>query len=188
MTERKEGAGFPIGYMRNFNDVEKNIIQRLVTNHNSGCSTVASFIYSAIIEKEVEQYINACEEIKTACCWELYEEQRIIEITFFLKWLEENRYIYFLPFRYPKIGEGEKCSEKIQFLDLPEEIKKLFERYGDSEMFVSSELKNLVENDFKTYEDLALDEARCQTKYSRITLLLSFIMLFISVITIFCNK
>ena len=174
--------------MRKYNEEEKSIIRTLVAHHNSGCSTVASIVYNSIIKKEIEQYRKACEEAEVNCDWELYEEQRIIEITFFLKWLEENRYIYFLPFRYPKIGEGEKCSEKIQFLDLPEEIKKLFERYGDSEMFVSSELKNLVENDFKTYEDLALDDARCQTKYSRITLLLSFIMLFISVITIFCNK
>lgn len=170
--------------MRKFNDNEKTIIQSLVANHNNGCSTVASFVYSAIIEKEVEQYINACEEIKTACCWELYEEQRIIEITFFLKWLKENRYIYFLPFRYPKIGKDENYSEKIRYLDLPEEIKKMFERYVDSEMFVSSELKNLVKNDFKTYEDFALDEARIQTMYSRITLLLSIITLSISVITI----
>ena len=60
----------------------------------------------------------------------------------------------------------DKPSPKIYSLKLSPEISQIFDDANNKQLFVSQRLRTLVENDFKTYEDIQLEEAQKQTKAS----------------------
>ncbi|MDO4526179.1 MAG: hypothetical protein Q4B61_12710, partial [Bacteroidales bacterium] len=49
-------------------------------------------------------------------------------------------------------------------IKLSSEISKIFDDANNKQLFVSQRLRTLVSNDFKTYEDIQLEEAKKQTK------------------------
>lgn len=59
---------------------------------------------------------------------------------------------------------SDKLSPKGYSLKLSPEISQIFDDANNKQLFVSQRLRILVENDFKTYEDIQLDEAQKQTQ------------------------
>lgn len=96
-------------------------------------------------------------------------QREFFETTILLKQLEENRYIHIMDKSMDsnKIKGRYICSDKPlpkgYTLKLSPEVSQIFDDANNKQLFVSQRLRTLVENDFKTYEDIQLEEARKQT-------------------------
>lgn len=101
----------------------------------------------------------------------LFVQKDIIVKTLLLIYLEENRLIYLVADSNvqnfsPNIQTANKKDTLYELeLDLPKDIAKFLSN-TKRRVIVSEELKVLVENDFKTYEDLQLESAEKQLRSS----------------------
>lgn len=163
--------------MRNLSEREKEIIKNILfRSEERNCDWVdLSCIYLHIFWNNKVSYesgtlylpyenINDEDSIKF--------QRKFFETTILLKQLEENRYIHILEKSMDsnKIKGSHICSDKPLpkgcTIKLSSEISKIFDDANNKQLFVSQRLRTLVENDFKTYEDIQLEEAQKQTKAS----------------------
>ena len=112
---------------------------------------------------------------------------------FLLNYLAENKYIYMSLHNNADVEFGGYGTKTMEYKDtgLPKPLILEFHKCINSWIYVSKDLFSLVENDFKEYEEIALEEAKMQTKsaklsvwFSAIAVIIAFASLFVG---IFCS-
>lgn len=163
--------------MRNLSEKEKEIIKDILFRSEECNSDWVdlSMVYNHIFWSNMASYDSGTLYWPYENCYDeasinFYRE--VLETTILLKQLEENRYIHIMDKSMDsnKIKAHYCCydkpSPKIYSLKLSPEISQIFDDANNKQLFVSQRLRTLVENDFKTYEDIQLEEAQKQTKAS----------------------
>ena len=117
-------------------------------------------------------------------------QKNIIKRALLLKYLEEHHYIYIIndsPDLPPIVGDrfNTSISQK-----LPTEIADILRRIT-YRIYVDSSLRAFINQSFKTTDEIAIDEAKKQTKHARKTFVATVISLFltiaVSIITFFTS-
>lgn len=195
--------------MRDFSEYEKKIIKRIVSEcYNEGYSISMDIIIQEMEKVDIiavewdELYTNAIfygTGNPKVCA-------KIFDIVFLLKYLEDNRYIYvhsqiegfynlYNKKRFDKQdnlywsvdNDGKKISVSNSAVTIHTNIGKEIEQCSKGIMYASNSLINLVQNNFKTSEQLKfeiqLNEAKKQTNYSRGALYASLAALVLSLVS-----
>ncbi len=161
--------------MRNLSEKEKEIIKNILFRSEE-CNSdwvELSCIYLHIFWNNKASYNSGSLYLPYDNCNDedsinFYRE--VLETTILLKQLEENRYIHIMEKSMDsnKIKGRYICSDKPlpkgYTLKLSPEVSQIFDDANNKQLFVSQRLRTLVSNDFKTYEDIQLEEAKAQTK------------------------
>lgn len=152
--------------MRKFNDKEKEIIKSIYNNYNKSTSGYVLFniFYNEMLSLGAF-YCNGALVVDQTKQNEIRSiEIRIMDVYSLLSFLEINGYILLEDYSIPTsadnipnfIGAPVVCS-------ISKECKKFIDKSRSNKLFVTTKFKELVSNDFKTYEDIQLEEARKQT-------------------------
>lgn len=118
----------------------------------------------------------------------LSDETGIIEVALLIKYLVDHGYIYLIKKDKEDLPDklGGNWSKMTITNTLPQDIvniiKQTFRR-----IYVSYDLIQLVENGFKTYEDLQLIQAGTTLEASKIQIRLSIVGLLIAALTLVCS-
>lgn len=178
--------------MRKFGDLEKTIIDELVESKQRDWH-FANYFYKLLYGENCGYKSGTLLSYKMGNPKEIMSfHNKLIEIALFFKFLEDNRYIYFIrnetsseykdDLLYYKDQQSTNCR-------LPKDVSEIIEKSINCFLFVSRELELLKKNDYKTYEEQALEEAQKQTKTSGRTLIVAIVTFLMSVIIpICCNR
>lgn len=116
-------------------------------------------------------------------------KKSIIKTALLLKYLEDNSYIYIIQDETststPQFVGALNISTPLQ-VPLPKEIAFIIQRTLYN-IAASYDLIQLVENGFKTYEDLQLIQASTTLEASKIQIRVSVASLFVAVLTLICS-
>lgn len=161
--------------MRNLSEREKEIIKNILfRSEERNCDWVdLSSIFLHIFWNNKASYNSGSLYLPYDNCNDedsinFYRE--ILETTILLKQLEENRYIHIMEKSMDsnKLKGRYICSDKPlpqgYTLKLSPEVSQIFDDANNKQLFVSQRLRILVSNNFKTYEDIQLEEAKKQTE------------------------
>ncbi len=153
--------------MRKFNDKEKEIIKSIYNNYNKSTSGYVLFnVFYNELYSLGAFYCNGNFVVDQAKQNEIRSiEIRIMDVYSLLSFLERNGYILLEDSSLPTsadnipnfIGAPVVCS-------ISKECKKFIDKSRSNKLFVTTKFKELVSNDFKTYEDIQLEEAKKQTE------------------------
>ena len=179
--------------MRKFSDWEKNII-REIANLGNGNFTFDVFILFSDVFIDEKFFIDS----NTFALWYnsakikhedlIAEKHKIYDTVLLLDYLEQNRYIFLHGMGNKDYGKSHNYYINTELNDWM--AKKLYACIS-SELYVSQDLYSLVENNFKEYDELVLEEAKMQTKsaklsvwFSAVAVIIAFASLFVG---IFCS-
>ena len=121
-------------------------------------------------------------------------EKEIIEVSFLIEYLKKTRLIYIID---DNTQEGNYLTSVGGFIKdglmpirkaLDKTVCSILDEAMNNRVFVSTDLIQLVNDNFKTLEERALEESRKQTKYSRWSFMLALLALVISMIAAFFTK
>ncbi len=173
--------------MRPFSEVEKQYIRELVNGSRTCPTLLASHNiteFNQLLDFKNHKLIIPIESYpKNNWAEPLFP---IIEKTTLVEYLAENGYIILLENKN-KIDEyGNKPLYPTE-LPVPDNIAPLFEKIFNSSIIVKPELKMLVDNNFKEYEELVLDEAKKQTAKATESIILAIVAVIISALTLIAN-
>lgn len=153
--------------MRKFNDKEKEIIKSIYNNYNKSTSGYVLFnVFYNELYSLGAFYYNGNFVVDQAKQNEIRSiEIRIMDVYSLLSFLEINGYILLEDYSIPTsadnipnfIGAPVVCS-------ISKECKKFIDKSRSNKLFVTTKFIELVSNDFKTYEEIQLEEAQEQTK------------------------
>lgn len=171
--------------MRKFNDKEKEIIKSIYNNYNKSTSGYVLFniFYNEMLSLGAF-YCNGALVVDQTKQNEIRSiEIRIMDVYSLLSFLEINGYILLEDYSIPTsadnipnfIGAPVVCS-------ISKECKKFIDKSRSNKLFVTTKFKELVSNDFKTYEDIQLEEAKKQTRWSIRAVYLSILTLIASIV------
>lgn len=155
--------------MRKFSDWEKDIIRR-IASLASGNFTFDAFVLFSDVFIDEKFFIDSCPfamwynpaKIKHEDL--IAEKRKIFDLVFLLDYLERNRYII-LHGHYDKdYGKSQKHYINVE---LNAWMAKTLYGCISSCIYVTQDLFSLVENDFKEYEEIALEEAKKQTNEAK---------------------
>ena len=182
--------------MRKFSKKEQKIIKRIYQDYlQSKCGYVLGNIFWFELNSlganykdgkiVVDQGENVCERI-------LAIEKNIMEIYFLLSYLENNRYIYLM--ENPSLTNVNETTnlnptilgDKVVTYCVSRECGEFIEKTLKQKFFLTQDLVDLIENDFKTYEDQQLEEAQKQTQAAKKQTVLSIVAVILSIISIIC--
>lgn len=179
--------------MRKFSNSEQAVIRRLVSHAKTSLSYVLINVYNDVFFQRKVEYKNGqlvfYREIDTIHDVDdfLSIEKEIIDTSFLIAYLKENRYIYLIDDN--SIGDGLKevggfIKEGLTPIskDLDKRVCAILDEAMNHRVFVSTDLIQLVDDNFKTLEEQALEESRKQTEYSRKSFVVAMIALAISVL------
>lgn len=172
--------------MRKFSGTEKDVIKKLIGAENALFYSVSAVFEDITngIEIDTNGYVRA-DKIETNV---LSKQIQITHATLLLQWLAENRYIWITSYGLPELELKKEISFKYGTpFPIPPEVFKLYKQYYSCAVFVSPELVELVKNEFKTYEDFALDEAKKQTENARKESRKSWFAIIVSIITLLAS-
>ena len=173
--------------MRHFSENEQTVIRSIVAHGRHNYSYVLMNAYLDLFYKNQVKYDHASQSLVFYAKGtgdidhELFLsiEDTIIEISLLLEWLEDNRYIYLIKDTddiglQTFSGFDEEGLIKV-YKKLDPKIDDILLNALNHRIYVSSDLEKLVEDDFRSYEQMMLDEAKDQTqsasdqsKYARI--------------------
>lgn len=151
--------------MRKFNDKEKEIIKNIYDSFNKYSEYVLfNVFYNEMLSLGAFYYNGAFVVDQTNQNEIRSIEIRIMDVYSLLSFLEINGYILLEDYSIPTsadnipnfIGDPVVCS-------ISKECKKFIDKSRFNKLFVTTKFKELVSNDFKTYEDIQLEEAKKQT-------------------------
>lgn len=156
--------------MRKFSDWEKDIIRR-IASLASGNFTFDAFILFSDAFIDEKFFIDSCSfalwynpaKIKHEDL--MAEKRKIFDLVFLLDYLERNRYIVLHGHYDKNYGKYQKNYINVEF---KEGMAKILYGCISSCIYVTQDLFSLVENDFKEYEEIALEEAKKQTKEAKV--------------------
>lgn len=172
--------------MRKFSDWEKDIIRR-IASLASGNFTFDAFVLFSDVFIDEKFFIDSCPfamwynpaKIKHEDL--IAEKRKIFDLVFLLDYLERNRYIVLH-------GHYDKDYGKYQKNYINVELKEVMAEtlYGciSSCIYVTQDLFSLVENDFKEYEEIALEEAKKQTIAAIVSAVFAIIAAITAIITV----
>ena len=179
--------------MRKFSLKEQNVITSLVNHSKGTLSYVLINVYNDVFYRKNVEYkngqlvfyrdidnLNNFDEI-------LSIEKDILDTSFLIRFLKDNRYIYLID-DYSSGGDIKEVGGFIKDgltpinKDLDKRACEILEEALNHRVFVSEDLIQLVEDGFKTIEEQALEESRLQTSYSRKSFVVAMIALAISLI------
>lgn len=153
--------------MRKFNDKEKEIIKSIYNNYNKSTSGYVLFnVFYNELYSLGAFYCNGNFVVDQAKQNEIRSiEIRIMDVYSLLSFLERNGYILLEDSSLPTsacnipnfIEKSIKCS-------LSKECGEFIEKTRSRKLFITTKFIELVSNDFKTYEEIQLEEARKQTE------------------------
>ena len=186
--------------MRDFSDYERKAIRKIVTTDLLK-SNVLDIISNIVL---VDRGIEIKQNQKEISLWFFKKDtdalSQFFEIIALFRFLEKNDLI-FIHSNYNSPNEGNFVSNNIKQETLftrtqelasqaiPTNIYEYIIRYKDSYLFVGTELKSLVRNDFKTSEQInhetELAESRIQTKISKYSFFIAFAALIFSLLAPF---
>lgn len=180
--------------MRKFSPIEQRTIRNLVNHANGNLSYVLANAYNDIFYQRHVKYskgklifyqedVNTLNDVDDI----LSIEKEIIDISFLLDYLIKNRYINVIedPSSANPLNEiGGFLADGLTPIEksIDSSVAKILENALNHRVFISEDLIQLVNNDFKTVEEMSLDEARKQTKYSRKSVCYAFFAVIISII------
>ena len=179
--------------MRKFSKREQDVISRLVSRSKASLSYVLINAYNDVFYQRRVEYKNGqlvfykdIDDLRHVDDL-LAIEKEIIDTSFLIEYLKEERFIYLIDDN--SIGDGLKevggfIKEGLTPIskDLDKRVCAILDEAMNHRVFVSADLIQLVEDDFKTLEEQALEESRKQTEYSRKSFLVAMIALVISII------
>ena len=180
--------------MRKFSQTEQRTIRNLVNNASGSLSYVLANAYNDVFYQRRVKYskgklIFYLEDVNTLNDVDdiLSIEKEIIDISFLLDYLIKNRYINIIedPSSADPLEEiGGFLADGLTPIEKPidSSVAKILENALNHRVFISEDLIQLVNNDFKTVEEMALDEARKQTNYSRRSVLIAILAIVLSVL------
>ena len=184
--------------MRKFSPKEQVIIRNLVNQAGSSLSYVLANAYNDIFYRHKVEYNNGflifySEDISKITADDILAvEKEIIDTSFLLDFLKENRYIHIIDDdsqdQLDSIGGFFKDGLESISKKLDAKTSEIIVEALNHRVFISEDLVQLVNNDFKTIEEMALDEAREQTKYSRKSVRYAFIAIILSIIMPFLSS
>ena len=150
--------------MRIFSEVEKQYIRELVNGSRTCPTLLASYNIT-----ESNQLLDF-KSHKLIVSNESYHQNNwaeplfpIIEKATLVEYLADKGYIILVANGKKIIEYGNKPLYPTE-LTIPDNIVSIIEKVINSSIIVKPELKMLVDNNFKEYEELVLDEAKKQTE------------------------
>lgn len=116
----------------------------------------------------------------------------ILERVMLLQYLEKEGLVYLVPMpssmgALHQIGGMQKYSKRVQFSVNPS-ISSYLNRLMNEPLYVGETLKAYVTNGFKTLDEMALDEARKQTKISLWSMIVAIIALIATILLSRCDN
>lgn len=181
--------------MRKFSQTEQRTIRNLVSHASGSLSYVLANAYNDIFYQRHVKYskgklIFYLEDVNTLNDVDdiLSIEKEIIDISFLLDYLIKNRYINVIedPSSADPLNEvGGFLTDGLTPIEksIDPIVAKILENALNHRAFISEDLIQLVNNNFKTVEEMSLDEARKQTKYSRMSVLFAIVASVLSLLT-----
>lgn len=172
--------------MRKFSDWEKDII-REIASLAGGNFTFDAFILFSDVFIDEKFFLDSCPfalwynpaKIKHEDL--MAEKRKIFDLVFLLDYLERNRYII-LHGHYDKdYGKSQKHYINVE---LNAGMAKTLYGCISSCIYVTQDLFSLVENDFKEYEEIALEEAKKQTIAAIVSAVFAIIAAITAIITV----
>jgi hypothetical protein len=186
--------------MRPFNDFEKKIIRQLV-EIDLAKSNVLDFITNSVL---FNRGLEIKQKEKTITIWvkkgdEINAASELFELISLLQYLEKNYliFVHINPHPFPgnfvskNLTERELHEKVAEFatLPIPTTIYDIITSYRNSFLVIGTEMKILVENSFKTTEQIfhetELLESKRQTRISRNSFFIALVALFFSLIAPF---
>lgn len=178
--------------MRKFTEREKTIIKSFIDINCKERVVNASDVYVKIFQKfnnaigldlaqEKLYYYSDNPNLYPLT----YVEQELIDITLLFKYLDELNYLKFIKQNEEYVGinidqKGNRSERQM----ISEEIALLVKHYWNCKIYITSTMYDLVANNFKTIEDLSLEEAQKQVKQSRTTMIISVIACVFSFVSV----
>ncbi len=184
--------------MRKFSPKEQSTIRNLVKQASNSLSYVLANAYNDIFYQHKVEYNNgslifySADISKITTNNILAVEKEIIDTSFLLDYLKENRYIHIIEddSQNQLDSIGGFCKDGLQSIskNLDAKTSNIIVEALNHRVFISEDLVQLVNNDFKTIEEMALDEAREQTKYSRKSVRYAVIAIILSIVIPFLSS
>ena len=182
--------------MRKFSNKEQDVIRRLVEQTRNSLSYVLINAYNDIFYSHKVEYTegnlvfyleNVSKFSDVDVSQILAIEKEIIDTSFLIEYLIENRYIYLID---DEPSNGKQSSAGGFFKGNLRSVQKSLDKHVceilddalSHRVFVSEDLNQLVTNDFKTIDEQALEESRKQTKYSILSFIVAMIALSFSLL------
>jgi hypothetical protein len=174
--------------MKQFDLEEKKCIEKIckIAESKSGVLTnvfedvlfghgIAFDLARGAILYDIEKYENKIEDI-------LLIQKIIIKRALLIKYLERNNYLYIIidsvTEPLSQIGDSFKTSI---LQELPTDIADILRRTTYL-VYIDSSLKDFISNNFKTIDDISIEEAKEQTKLARCTFKAAVISLLLSIV------
>ena len=179
--------------MKKFSKSEQAVIRRLVSHATTSLSYVLINVYNDVFyQRKVEYkngqlvFYNDIDKIPNVD-YLLSIEKEIIDTSFLIGYLKENRYIYLIDDNstgdgIKEVGDFIKEDLTPIYKDLDKQVCAILDEATNHRVFVSTELIQIVVDNFKTLEEQALEESRKQTDYSRKSFVVAMIALAISIL------
>ena len=179
--------------MRKFSKSEQDVTRRLVAHATTSLSYVLINVYNDVFYQRKVEYKNSqlvfYKDIDSLQNVDdlLSIEKEIIDTSFLIGYLKDNRYIYLIDDN----STGDGLKEVGGFIkdgltpiskDLDKRVCAILDEAMNHRVFVSTDLIQLVNDNFKTLEEQALEESRMQTEYSRKSFIVAMFALAISII------
>lgn len=116
----------------------------------------------------------------------------ILERVMLLQYLEKEGFVYLVPMPAQQgalhhIGGIQEDLQRVQF-SVNASISNYLDRLMNEPLYVGETLKAYVANGFKTLEEMALDEARKQTKISLWSMIVAIIALIATILLSRCDN
>lgn len=162
--------------MRHFSENEQKVIRNIVAHGRHNYSYVLMNAYLNLFDRyqvtydhtkqSLVFYVRGTGDIDHELFLSI--EDTIIEVSLLLEWLEDNRYIYLIKDNddiglQTFSGLNEEGLTPI-YKKLDPKIDAILLNALNHRIFVSSDLVKLVDDGFRSYEQMMLDEANNQTQ------------------------
>lgn len=194
--------------MKRFSDIEKTVIRSIVQQgkHNYSYVLINAYLdlfykYKVEYDHDKQSLVFYARDINSVDHESFLSiEDTIMEISLLLDYLEENRYLYLIEDtstnQLTSISGFEKDGLIQVYKTIDPKIDKILYEALNHRVFVSSDLTQLVKDNFELYEDKMLKEAnkqtiaandqakesRKQTRNSWIAIAISFVAIIVSAI------
>ena len=192
--------------MRKFSELEKSYIQELVKNSNNSVENFPIKILDKWFQKNFIEFDGSDVSNPYLLFWYRQEDvsenkiksiisvcNKIYEVSFLIDYLSENglvRKIFYSKEKDLRWNDGNDYAElgfKSSQYKIDDNVASTLVECINCSVYVSQTLKDLVDNNFKSIEELTYDEAVKQTKWAKKTFWLAFMTMIFSVLFSKCS-
>lgn len=192
--------------MRKFSELEKNYIQELVKNSNNPEENLPIKILDKLFQENFIEFNGNDASNPYLLFWCKQEDfsenkvkaiisvcNKIYEVSFLIDYLSDNglaRKISYNKEKDLKWNDGNDYAElglKSFQCKIDDSVASVLIECINCSVYVSQTLKDLVDNNFKSLDEKALDEAKKQTKLAKCTALFALITIIVSIFLTKCS-